>query len=110
LSGNSTEQKRLFSIGYASGVRLVERVRNGTMAEAERQELPVGILLLLGGPSVDFVVGRIFEHVNEYALDKVVKEDNDGVPLFDPSKWADDELRNVRARNKFGSSNCALIK
>lgn len=109
-SGNSAEQKRLFSIGYASGARLVERVKDGTLTEAERKGLPIGIRGLFGGPSVDFVVGRMFEHVSEYAFDKVVKESNDGAPILDPSKWADDELRNLRAADKFRSSNCALIK
>jgi hypothetical protein len=56
------------------------------------------------------MIGRIFENAMRDAYDKVVKEDNNGLPILDPSKWARDELKVIRAKNKYHSSNCALIQ
>jgi hypothetical protein len=60
------------------------------------------------GPSIDFMIGRIFEGATEDAFDKVVKEHNNGLPFLNPRDWADGELKATRARNIYRSSNCAL--
>ena len=110
LSGNEREQKRLFDIGYRAGKIFIDGIKNQTIAEVERREAPIGVLLRLGGPSVDFMTGRIFEGAVEYAYDNVVKTDNSGVPIVDPSKWATGELKVIRAQNKYRGSNCKLIE
>jgi len=38
----------------------------------------------LQGPSIDFMIGRIFEGATEDAFDKVVKEHNNGLPILNP--------------------------
>jgi hypothetical protein len=110
LSGDEREQKRLFDIGYNAGTKFLVGIKNQTIPETERRKTPVGVLLRLGGPSIDFMIGRIFEGAVEDAHNKVVKEDNSGLPIFDPSKWARGELKVIRARNKYSGSNCVLIK
>jgi hypothetical protein len=64
----------------------------------------------MGGPTTDFIIGRIFEGATADAYDKVVKEDSAGLPIIDPSKWADDKLKVMRAKNKYQSSNCTLVR
>jgi hypothetical protein len=110
LSGDEREQKRLFDIGYSAGKSFFDGIKNQTISEAKRREAPVGVLLRSGGPSIDFMIGRVFEGAVEDAYDKVVKEDNSGLPILDPSKWADGELKVIKAQNKYRGSNCALIK
>jgi len=110
LSGDESEQKRLFNLGYAAGAKFLDGINSQTIPEAERREAPIGVLLRLGGPSIDFMLGRIFEGANEDAFDRGVKEDSNGLPLLNPSDWADGELRIAKARNKFRGSNCALIQ
>ena len=110
LSGDEREQKRLFDIGYNAGTTFLASIKNQTIPETERPETPVGVLLRLAGPSNDFMIGRIFESAMADAFDDVVKEDNNGLPLLNPTDWADGELKVTRAKNKYQSSNCALIQ
>jgi hypothetical protein len=110
MSGNEKEYERLFELGYRAGTVFLDGVRTKTISEAEIKEAPVGVLWHMTGPTTDFMIGRIFEAATNDAFDQVVKEDSAGVPIFDPSKWADDELRTIRAKNKFQSSNCTLVR
>ena len=109
-AGNEREQKRLFDIGYRAGRTFIDGIKNQTIAEAERREAPIGVLLRLGGPSIDFMIGRIFESAGEYAYDKVVKTDNSGLAVLDPSEWATGELKVIRAQSEYRESNCKLIQ
>jgi hypothetical protein len=65
--------------------------------------------MLLGGPSPDFAIGRIFESAMRDAYDEIVKKEN-GL-LLDSTKWVNDEgLRMTRAKTYYLRSNCALVK
>ena len=65
----------------------------------------------LGGPSIDFMIGRVFENAMRDAFDAVVKTDSRGTALYNPSEWVkDDEVRRIKARSKFVVSNCELIQ
>ncbi len=110
MSGDKKEQERLFELGYKAGKSFVDGVRTKTISEAEIKEAPVGVLWHMGGPTTDFVIGRIFEAATNDAFDEVVKEDSAGLPITDPSKWANDELKTIRAKNKYQSSNCTLVR
>jgi hypothetical protein len=110
MSGNMQEQERLFKLGYDAGRAFVDGVKNKTITEAETKGAPIGVLMLMGGPTTDFIIGRIFEGAAADAYDKVVKEDSAGLPIIDPSKWADEKLKVIRAKNRYQSSNCALIR
>lgn len=108
LSHNQPEQKRLFTVGFDAGRRLLDEW--ATLPEERQRNIPVGVLLRLGGPSVDFIIGRIFEGAADDAFDKVVKTDGSGRTITDPLKWAGDELKVVNAVNRYQHSNCALLK
>jgi len=112
LSGNPTEKKkRLFELGYASTQRFVANVASSPEDESIRKDAPIGILMLMGGPSQEFIVGRIYESVTEQAFDEVVKTDSAGMPVHEPSEWLmDDELKKSRAEHLYGQRNCELIK
>ena len=110
MSGNKREQERLFEVGYNAGRTFVDGVKNKMIPETEAKDAPIGVLMVMSGPTTDFIIGRIFEAATEDAYDKVVKEDSAGLPILDPSKWADDKLKVIRAKNKYQSSNCTLIR
>jgi len=110
LAGDEDEQKRLFNVGYEAGTQFVAGLKDGTTSQVDRTNAPVAVLLLLAGPTTDFIVGRIFEAATGHAFDAVVKEDAQGLPLFDPARWAEGELRTSKARNKYRDSNCALMR
>jgi hypothetical protein len=103
LSGNVEERARLFQVGYDAGRSFLTGIQDRTISEAETQKAPFGVLLVLGGPSVNFMVGRVFESATRCANDAVSRED--------PSKWVpDNELRANIASIKFRRSNCELIQ
>lgn len=110
ITSNADEQKRLFEIGYATGQKFINGIKDKSIPDSEAKNTPIGVLMRMGGPTTDFVIGRVFEGVSEDVYDKLVREDNSGMPILDPSKWADDELKTIRAENKYRESNCALIR
>lgn len=110
LSGKMEEQQRLFEIGYTVGKAFLTDIDNQTISESELQNAPVGVLGTLGGPTIEFILGRIFALVQSDSYDSVVKEDSRGMPIFNPADWADEELEVVRAQTKYRDSNCELIQ
>jgi hypothetical protein len=102
LSGNTKEQERLFTIGVKAGRQFVEALQNGQISrEALSSEVPIGVSMLLAGPSVDFIIGRIFENAMRDAYDNAVK---------DGTSRRDGELRKLEAEQKYLRGNCALIR
>lgn len=110
MYGNRSEYKRLFELGYHVGMKFINDIKNKKIPDSEAERTPIGVLLGLSGPSTDFSIGRIFESSANSAFDEIVKEDSRGLPIYNPTQWADDKLRIIRAKNKFNTSNCALIK
>ncbi|MCC6295962.1 MAG: hypothetical protein IT469_04570 [Pseudomonadales bacterium] len=110
MSGNKKAQERLLEAGYNAGRAFIDGAKSKTIAEAEFREAPLGVVMRLFGPTTDFIMGRIFEAAMDEAIDKVVKRDAEGFPILDPSRWANNELKKVKAENQFHQSNCALIR
>ena len=117
MSGNKREQERLFNVGYKAGTEFIEGIKrkeaadpNVRIEDTEARDAPVAVLMRMGGPTTDFVIGRIFEAATGDAYDKVVKEDSSGALIRDPSKWASKEVRTITAGTKYESSNCSLIR
>jgi hypothetical protein len=110
MSGDTKEHERLFGIGLKAGRQFVEAVQNGQISpEAVRSEVPIGVTMYLGGPSVDFIIGRIFENAMGDAYDDIVKRKN-GLPLPTSDWIMDKEARKPDANNKYAKSNCALLR
>lgn len=110
MSGDKKENERLFGIGLKAGRQFVEAVKNGQLSpEAVRSEVPIGVTMYLAGPSVDFIVGRIFENAMGDAYDDIVKRKN-GMPL-PTSDWVmDEEIRKPDAKHRYVKGNCSLIR
>jgi hypothetical protein len=110
LSGDATAQEELFERGLAEGRAFFSAAEAGDITEEEwHSDVPVGVSMLAAGPSIDFVIGRVFETVAGDAFDKVVTEDTNGLPL-PPEEWRNDPmLRMIRAEALYRTSNCDLI-
>ncbi|MGY8683733.1 hypothetical protein Q2941_39045 [Bradyrhizobium sp. UFLA05-153] len=110
MSGNVNEHERLFNLGLSAGREFLDALQKGQIpTEVLDANVPVGVSLLLQGPSIDFIIGNIFAHAIRDAFDDIVKREN-GM-LLDPSKWIQsDEARKNKAEAKYGSSNCILLK
>ena len=98
VTGNAKEGQRLFDIGYNQGRLFVEAVQAGKVAEQDiKGKVPPAVLLLLHGPTVDFILGRIFEA----AIDDVTKD----VPLNEP----DENEKKIVAQSKYAKMNCSMM-
>ena len=96
------QTERLFELGLSSGRQFIESVRAGKVTREDiSAEVPIGLVMLLQGPSTDFILGRIFESVQEYALKEVVKS-KDGVN--------EKPVQAVIASNMFRAANCSLLR
>jgi len=106
-SGQKDEAERLFQIGLEAGRTFIEALRNHEISEkAVSQEAPIGVTMYLSGPSVDFMIGRIFEGATTEAFKKIKQEHGPS------SKHAamESELMKLSAENLFESANCSLIR
>lgn len=110
MSGDRERQGVLFERGMTAGKQFFAAVEAGTITEEEhREHVPYILPMLAQGPSVDFVLGRIFESVMNSAYDDVVKEDMAGLPLPIEEWINDDELKKSRAQLLYQRSNCDLL-
>jgi hypothetical protein len=110
MSGDTKEQERLFTIGLKAGRQFVEALQNRQISpEAVNSEAPMIVIMLLAGPSVDFIIGRIFESAMNDAFDDVVKRKN-GMELPVADWVMDKELKKSIAKQKHHQGNCELIR
>lgn len=110
LSGDTERQGELFEHGLAAGNQFFAAIKAGTITEEEhRKHVPYILPMLAGGPSTDFVLGRIFEHVMNAAYDDVVKHDLAGLALPMDEWINDDELKKSRAKLLYQRGNCDLF-
>lgn len=97
LTSNQNEQERLFKIGYDNGKRFFAALESKKIQPADiDSEVPLAIVTLMGGPTTDFVLGRIFEA----AMDSAAKD------VLNPDR----SLQKTSAQSKFASQNCGLLK
>jgi len=100
-SKNTQEQERLFKYGYVVGLKFINAVQS---EKVKREDLsngvPIGMLLLLQGPTPDFILGRVFEGALDSALNDVYKTGG---------SFNSDETQESIAKNKFWNQNCQLI-
>lgn len=95
------EQERLFNFGYAQGQEFISALEAGKIKREDLSSYaPVGVLLLLEGPSADFILGRIYAAAEENALKDVYQ--TGGV-------FNSEATQELIASNKFTGSNCQLI-
>ena len=95
------EQHRLFTLGYQQGKAFIEAVRVNLIDQKDRSEqVPSGFIMLLQGPTPDFVLGRAFESAQENALKDVIT----------PDTVTSKDLQATLARSKFSKQNCGVLR
>jgi hypothetical protein len=110
LAGEPEEQERLFRAGHRAGRQFFEAIEAGTITAEQIQEvIPIGVSMRAAGPSIDFIIGRVFEAAAQDAFDRVVKRDDRNLSL-DLADWIrDPELRALVARNRYSRANCEMF-
>lgn len=98
---NNTEAERLFEFAYNQGKEFVGAFLAGNITDDDiRAEVPLGVRFLLGGPSEEFILGRIFEGTQESALENV---------LTTNGSYNSEDIQEIRAQNLYRERNCSLI-
>jgi hypothetical protein len=94
------DQERLFLFGYDQGKEFLNAMQSGRITQKDLSSIvPSGFLMLAQGPSVDFVLGRVFESAQENALKDVITTDT----------VLSKDLQMSIALRKYTSGNCELI-
>jgi hypothetical protein len=110
IAGYDDKVENLFSVGYGAGKQFLAAAQAGTITDEEaRSNVPIGVSLLLGGPSHDFIIGRVYESAMNGAFDEIVKEDAQGLTLEIKDWISDPELKASIAKTKFLQANCDIF-
>ena len=111
LKGDTAEQGRLFMMGHEKGKEFIGAVLAGTINGKEsRTIVPMTVVVLMGGPTHDFILGRIFQNAAGQAYDDIATKDANGVP-FPPADYVtDDELMTSIASTKYSRANCEVLR
>jgi hypothetical protein len=92
------ESRRLYNLGYDQGKTLLDAFRAGKVDQQARSKLPIPVLFMLdGGPTVDFILGRIFESAMQDTSRQLIEASNNK------------ETRKIIAGQNFSNLNCALL-
>jgi hypothetical protein len=92
------ESGRLYKLGYDQGKTLLNAFRAGKVDQQAISKLPRPVSFMLdGGPTVDFILGRIFE----LAMQETSQQ------LFEASN--NDATRKIIAGQNFAKRNCGSL-
>lgn len=99
---DETEPERLFQHGLQAGREFFEAAMAEKISEEDLSTSTPMIVLSSGqGPSVDFILGRVFQSAVDYVSEEIYRAENDVYP--------DKELAAMRANRRYRESNCTLI-
>ena len=99
---DTKEQERLFMLGYDQGKRFIEAAQGGKIDRQDiRGEVPIGLTMLLQGPTPDFMLGRVYESTQDAALKDVLRTNGN---------LNSDDVQALLARNKYTEQNCRLLR
>ena len=106
----NNENDRLVDLGLKAGRGFLEAVKNKEIPEdVINREVPFVVLTMLQGPSLDFILGQVYEAATTNAADEVMKRE--GGKQLEPSQWISDKaILKQKAANLFRDRNCALLK
>lgn len=100
-ANNREQQERLFLYGYKMGQEFVKAVlRNKVDRKDLLSDVPSGFVMMLEGPSIDFILGRVFENAQDNALKGVLVTNGELNPP---------ELQAAYSETKFQKANCRLV-
>lgn len=99
------DRSRYVELGINAARRFLEaEVAGDVPPEIWRQEVPVAFGLRVGGPSIDFVVGRWFEVAISTAFDEIHDDIPNGATLAQR-----EDIRSLNAERLFRDRNCQLL-
>ena len=105
------EGERLSQLGLESGKRFLEALDDQQFSPEEIDEtVPMVVLGLLPGPTLDFVLGRIYQAAQTSTYERLFQEDDFGLPKPIEEWILDDDLKGIIARNEYQRNNCSLLK
>ncbi len=110
IAGNIAEHERLFVLGYETAQKWLEAARSEPLSEDELEKTPMGILQSLGGPTLEFQIGRIYSDTARRAFDRVHKEDYDGNSLPIGEWEFDEQISTEKADIFFDTENCIVVR
>ena len=94
------EQKRLFVFAFEHGKEFIEALKDGEIKETDfNQEVTAYIQMLLGGPSADFMLGRIYE----FSAERAYRE------LGNPQSGYSDKAVKTQASHQFSKKECERL-
>jgi hypothetical protein len=94
---NPNEQERLFQLGYKNGLAFIAAIQAQKIErEHITEEVPIGVMFLLEGPTPDFILGRIYEAAQGDA--------HNGVDLLGAAN-----VQKTQAQGRYDKQNCRLL-
>jgi hypothetical protein len=101
LADDPKEQERLFTFGYEQGLKFIAALQAKAIKEEDLQRaVPIGVSLVLQGPTPDFMLGRVFESAVADALKEVFPTDG---------RINSKEEQKALKASKFQDANCSLL-
>ena len=98
-AGYDADLDRLFQLGLRNGILFLEAVEAGKVSpEVTHESVPL-YWHLVGGPSNDFILGRLYQSIHEEIWDDLIR-----------NKVSGKEGRELSLSAKFEQSNCELLR
>jgi len=96
------EQERLFLFGFDMGKSFLIAAEQRKFTREEASKIvPTGFLLVMQGPSHDFVLGRLWESITEYASKELFRK-------LEGQIYTDERIKFL-AETEYANQNCELI-
>jgi hypothetical protein len=110
LAGKADRASDHYATGLDAGRRFYAALEAGTITEEElSQHAPFILTSLDAGPSVDFILGRVFQLAADAANADVTKEDRSGLPLPMDEWLLEPRMIALRANQLYITGNCDLL-
>jgi len=101
IFNDEAENARLFSYAYAEGQAFIAAMQAQKIDQEHISTVvPSGALMLLGGPTPDFVLGRIFEAAQENALKDMFAANG---------SLTTKEYQVMLAKSRYSHANCSIL-
>lgn len=103
----------LFHAGYNSFHQFLTLARSSKdpkVAEAIADKSPMIVTLSLGGPNIDFEIGRVYSAILQYVDDELNDRETWTHQKKEPkADNIDREIIKIRAEGKYREQNCSII-
>lgn len=98
---NQKEQERLFMFGYSQGIAFINALRENKVKQEDLyNNVPMGLMMHIQGPTSEFALGRVYEKAAESGLKDIVKSGD---------KMNDKDMQKMLAEGRYTQRNCPLI-